>query len=128
MTEASSREVGFDTSGHVRRPGFAKPLVWSDLSPFEQGYVRAAMESFAGTEEFGLRWRFSDLAPSTLSAMLGDCEGWLELQRLLNGLDDRNSDGDGRAFYAARQEGQFESFPPQTLSLGEDGLIYAREG
>ncbi len=61
---------------------------------------------------------FRHLAPATLSRIIGDCEG-----------HGGSTAEDGRRFYALRQMGDWgEAFPPLTVTLGEDGLIYLREG
>lgn len=84
-------EVSFDTSGTVwlladRAPGatfaYDKPVEWSDLDDFTQGYIEAL---FAGchtrpaggnsvAEEADYDgFAFSDLAPETVARIIADC-------------------------------------------------------
>ncbi|MGA0604913.1 hypothetical protein ACO2Q0_02850 [Phenylobacterium sp. VNQ135] len=125
-----------DTSGAVgpytldaATPGFVAPngvrtcfLTWDELTPFQQGYVRAALaDAPAVGPAADLRFpRFSDLSPATLEAMLGDCErrrGRVTGERV------------GALFWKNRQGGHEvdEGFPPLTLFLADDGLIHHRE-
>jgi len=107
--------------------------MWSDLSPFTQGYIEAL---FASELPDGAQLRgnhiplgFSDLAPETLARIIADCEAqgahynqpndakrhahlgrdfWLDGQRAA--LCFKNHDGSPR-------------FPPLTVQLGDDGKV-----
>lgn len=87
-------EFILDTSGAVMVPRVAfnarksgnAPLLWSDLDPFEQGYIEALFftnEEELTTERAERPWLlkpdcaaapgFSDLAPETLARIIADC-------------------------------------------------------
>jgi hypothetical protein len=125
-----------DTSGEVElrvhsavRPELRQFVAWSNLAPFEQGYVEGL---FATTEDEGstsLRdvRAFSDLAPETLARIMEDCASastnpWFSYTPDANG---------GRQFWVERRNralrGEGHRFPPLTLHLADDGLIYFRE-
>ncbi len=122
-----------DTSGAVLSPpGPTWPMriIWSDLSPFAQGYVEAMLrgpidlrgsvyESGGGTQDT-LRLGFSDLAPETLATILGDCEAFERVGagRLPGGL-----------LWKTRQtEGAIaQGMPPLTLYLDDTGKVRLRE-
>lgn len=121
----------FDTSGTVRRPGFARPLSWGDLSPFEQGFVEAAARAFweglgddvgAAMAHLGHKVCFSDLAPDTLAAILKDCESFLER------MGGNAPAARGRGFWAGRQRGVWADFglAPLTPYLGDDGRLHLK--
>lgn len=141
-----------DTSGGVARPltedGYADGwLYWSDLSPFAQGYIEAALlsasldtahtrdceyvtsEGPAGCTcpagRFGYRRpiRFDWLAPETLASMLADCAFPDHRREWENGLRRE----DGAAFWRNRQAGQWPSLSPVTLILADDGKVRRRE-
>lgn len=123
-------EFTLDTSGAVMlAPGF----IWSDLSPFEQGYVEAMFASWKAQcdldgDDFDVG--FSDLAPETLAAIRKDCAALVSPPYVFA------SDADaGRFCWEWRQRGWRnatggpplrEAFPPLTVSLGDDGKVYAR--
>jgi hypothetical protein len=117
------------------------PTYWSDLTPFEQGYIQAAFASAAimranernPAEPLRPAYRdarFSDLAPETLAAILKDCEAvekrvadrllvnlsgaqfWEQRQRRFAGICAEDR-GWGVAFFTAA-----------ALSLGDDGKIH----
>ena len=134
-----------DTSGAVHgvvaSDGDLCAVLWPDLTPFAQGYVEAMFTSLPGrwndgqpTIRVGLqlvqRVGFSDLAPETLAAIRKDCADW---QLAVRGLI-ANTEGWGRSFYDQRQTGwkmwptrDFgDRFPPLTVSLGDDGKVYAK--
>jgi hypothetical protein len=108
---------------------------WIDLSPFEQGYTAALLESVAvenvdalfGLYADGRRYPgFSNLAPETLEQIMKDCASandgkWLGY---------RNTEGCGAVFWKERQQGSLNGdeprFPPQSPTLADDGLIYLR--
>jgi hypothetical protein len=134
-----------DTSGAVEIPNSGGQVrrgwLWSDLSPFTQGYVEALFAEWAESlDEQGealLSWRrgvdrvcFSDLAPATLAAILKDCgpdsRGYVHPTGATMGI--ANSFEGGGLFWRTRQEGMWAGFPPLTAYLGDDGLIYLREG
>jgi hypothetical protein len=127
-----------DTSGRVECPASFQPLgwaIWSDLDPFTQGYVEAAMRSlYEAHHSAGIAARmrvtylFSDLAPETLARIIADCGRFNEsrIAPLVNGA----------GFWSKRQAGLyrghetgFPRFPPLALTLGEDGkLRFAEAG
>lgn len=130
-----------DTSGGVRlrRDKIRLNTLWSDLSPFAQGYVEAMLSGVVegawrlaemtlapgDTARVGPHWfRFSDLAPETLAAILKDCEAFpLGLPRVY--LDGKH----GSQMWVTRQKGEWteEGFPPLTPYLGDDGKVYLRD-
>jgi hypothetical protein len=125
-----------DTSGFVEGPPQGvrtKRFWWKDLTPFQQGYVEAALRPREGlyyplTSRFA---GFSDLAPETLAAMLKDCASFV------NYVDGLGSSAlgarEGARFWNGRNSGALgdgawaAAFPPVTLYLGDDGRVYARE-
>lgn len=122
--------VKVDTSGAVWVDPVECPGVgwlWSDLTPFQQGYVRAAFASFrmgdighwpdAEARKIGFR----HLHPSTLAAMLKDCEEWVARCGPEMGA------GHGRDFWEDRNVARSIRFPPVTLYLGDDGRVIQRE-
>lgn len=107
-------------------------VTWSDLDLFTQGYVEAflgglfedcdAIEAGPGVVRYA---GFSDLAPSTLAAILKDCERVLEPEAHRHC---RAMIGAGAGFWEGRQLGNWApQFLPLTPSLGDDGLVYLRE-
>lgn len=109
-------------------------VTWGHLSPFAQGYVEAMLRGVLVERELNRRGetvheqdaRFSDLAPSTLAAILKDCEAFAAL------FGKRSSPltaGEGGAFWRRRQKRGNSvlqlRFPPLTISLGDDGNVYA---
>jgi hypothetical protein len=132
---SESAEFSFDTSGVVVTDNGKHTwteTAWPDLSPFVQGYVRAAKQARrlivhrVGDELETLDWAFRHLAPATLAAMMKDCERFQAnpARRWINGVVA------GSEWFRCRQRGDYAhiGFPPQTLSLGDDGLIYAEAG
>lgn len=124
-------EFKLDTTGAVEwRDG--EVLRWDRLSPFAQGYVEAALRSpllveGPDGEDADFYAAFRDLAPSTLAAMLKDCEA-------VRGYFPRQSAENGERFYHERQRypngwviTSGYKLMPLTLHLGDDGLIYQRE-
>lgn len=120
----------FDTSGSVRlKPDngrIRQNTLWSDLSPFMQGYVEAMLtDPTIGHRIYGLGHAFRYFAPETLARIIEDCETWVLLG--YKPFDPDRSDFDqGRDFYSERQAGQWVDFPPQTPYLGEDGKVYLK--
>ena len=129
-----------DTSGAIALPymvdkGFCRSNVvtWSDLSPFEQGYVEALLQdaNVVVWPAYGskppppsvLDVRFSDLARETLAVILKDCERaralWPETTTTAK---------NGRWLWIGRADGLYaqNGFPPQTPHLGDDGKVYLR--
>ena len=124
-----------DTSGCIHMPGvplssISPRFIWSDLSPFAQGYVEAllreanaalhAERAQQGRERsrFDRDLVFSDLAPESLALILRDCE---------DGADGARG---GRLFWEMRRRDAFKGnplFPPLTPYLGDDGKVYLRE-
>ena len=125
-----------DTSGVVKM-GDAwsdKPwdLEWSDLSPFQQGYVEAL---FAGLRSANF-WpacpharrimRFDRLAPEALALILKDCDRHcIRSLRRIPQVDAR----DGANFWKWRQEGLYRDagYVPVTPYLSDEGKVCLRE-
>jgi hypothetical protein len=130
----------FDTSGEVGpMPGPYRELgrdfvSWSDLSPFEQGYVEAMfsapiMVSGPDGDEPLRHPAFSDLAPETLARIREDCA---KLKPYMGRFLYVNTKSDGALFWnnrkgpgALRHFGY--SFPPLTPYIGDDGKVYLKE-
>lgn len=122
-------EFQLDTSGKAYRSiseTSMEAIRWADLDAFTQGYVEAL---FAGgivdiTAE-DIRngtYRFSDLAPETLAAILKDCAAFIAAWP-----DFTPDHSSGGAFWRVRQLGsdlRVKSFPPLTSYLGDDGKVY----
>jgi len=107
------------------------PTAWSDLTPFAQGYVEAMFAAnYPALHEAAwqrlilppahVRVGFSDLAPATLSRIIADCAG----PRIFQSDDSERATG--RSLWKRRQSGS-SPFPPLTVTLGDDGLIYFRD-
>lgn len=128
-----------DTSGVVRAHEHwaegDEVVRWTDLTPFAQGYVEAMFAGLFDTAASLGEWvahialsegvqrepRFSDLAPATLARIVEDCERW-SASSSRQDPDARS----GRDFWAIRQRPNPYGFPPLTLHLADDGLIYLR--
>lgn len=127
-------EFVLDTSGAVHgviaSDGDLCANLWSDLSPFTQGYIEAL---FAGVVDGSTRltgnldlipdeWAFRHLAPETLARIIADCEAFAA-----GGLNDGAAYdvGTGRQFWEARQKGLWVTIdlPPLTVQLGDDGKV-----
>ena len=125
-----------DTTGAVAMgsehgPQYARVnLVWSDLSPFAQGYIEALFASVrvdalgaTYAERPALLPRFSDLAPETLARIIADCEA-MERNKGKPGTRENGAD-----CWAGRQEGRKPGdyaphpFPPLTVQLCDDGKV-----
>ena len=121
-----------DTSGRVECPASFQPLgwaIWSDLTPFAQGYVEAMFDTPVGPAELWVGKTFSDLAPATLARIIGDCAN--RVANLPAGIATTDNTREaGRHFWERQQAGRLAVFgyPPLTPYLGDDGLIYLREG
>ena len=128
-----------DTSGYVQCPApDQKPnettgcWFWSDLSPFEQGYVRAALEAasdlYIGSSDETAR--FSDLAPSALARMLDDCRSFVNIA---TGLGIKTlGEVEGRYFWIGRQSGTLKgpfaaAYPKLRLHLTPEGKVDIEE-
>jgi hypothetical protein len=136
-----------DTSGAVRIPpsvagldgtaayetrtyGKAREVRWSDLTPFQQGYIEALLCPWpVDTDEereasAGAGPGFSDLAPATLGRILEDCKA-----RRASSDCVENTVAGGRSFWTRRQAGDRKpAFPPLVVSLSDDGLVYLNPG
>ena len=136
-----------DTSGYVAMGSehgarFAGiNMVWSDLSPFAQGYVEALFA--AASDDLDRQYResgetaddgngpfgFSDLAPETLARIIADCEQYQAAHKdALNGRDgprrpDATPENDGRMFWHWRNKPGAIGYSPLTVQLGEDGKV-----
>jgi hypothetical protein len=129
-----SATVKLDTSGAVFTPTSPKHVRgtrWSDLDPFTQGYVEAMFAS--GRPLIALRGAtqnpfrppaFRDLAPSALARIMKDCA---EVIAAVPTSPMPNTAANGQIFWQLRQVGQFNLWPPLTVYLGGDGLIYLRD-
>lgn len=69
----------FDTSGTVRRPGFARPLAWSDLDAAEKHRVATAAARYwvslgedvtEAMAHLGHTVKFSDFTPRALAKVM----------------------------------------------------------
>lgn len=121
-----------DTSGAVYTP---KPTPntmmpgrteWSDLSPFEQGYVEACLRALVITDADILDHiersgcsplpGFSDLHPETLSAIRKDCAAYAG----------PFFKSDGSTVWAMRQKGLQPQLPPLTVALDDaEKVVFA---
>lgn len=134
-------EFKLDTSGYVKvthEDGQWHRYVWSDLSPFTQGYIEALFASAWAEPKFRSDWllrdvvkgvpedewrtdrpAFSDLAPETLARIIADCAWRQEKSPRLGSVKD------GADFWRARQgeNGWPVSMPPLTVQLGDDGTV-----
>lgn len=112
---------------------------WSDLTPFQQGAVEAALRDAQEAlwedyvyglpadqlTDMGKAWHFRHLAPATLARIMADCER-LKVQY----PSYRYNMSGGRKFWLERQAKIFEkesNLPPLTLHLADDGLIHIKE-
>lgn len=115
-----------DTSGYVHGPeenGPAAGRWWSDLTPFEQGYVRELLREI----ELAAKWLdtvdpyrapgFSDLAPETFVAMRADCAA------VAGAFRDRANAGE--QLWLDRQAGRHPTLGRLTLTLDGDGKVRA---
>jgi len=121
-----------DTSGEVQNvptgiAGICGDYRWSDLTPFQQGYVEVLFAN-QDTEWANRPWLwggmdrpgFSDLSPEALARIIADCE----VAASILGRDNRSEDGAWFWNGGKRQPG----FPPLTPYLSEDGKIHLKEG
>lgn len=126
-----------DTSGfvqdwvppHGERAGYAGPnrVGWTDLDPFTQGYVEAALTGVETDEIVPVGYRpagFSDLAPETLARIIENCAKAQTYRQHQAGFTPAARHG--RFFWADRQRNCQGGFPPLTVSLGDDGKVYLR--
>lgn len=136
--DQSQAGVSLDTSGYALtpsiEPGLYNTVVWSDLSPFEQGYVEALVRETSAVlavDRPAVSARgvhFSDLAPETLAAIRKDCA---ELVRPETFTFDPSREAGALCWRARQNEWGFysgaialhERFPPQTVTLGDDGKV-----
>lgn len=117
-----------DTSGTVkvtRRTPFGDTIthgaIWSDLSPFAQGYVEAI---FAELQQLShtTGWAYRYLSPEALAMILRDCEAYRARYQ-------SSTHEQGAAFWAARQNptryfsGWNADFPPLRVYLNDDGKV-----
>lgn len=120
-----------DTSGRVAGTfeGLAVWYEFDDLHAFTQGYVGTGLSEWhAALLARAISRRctvvlpqFRHLAPATLAEMMADCA---RARTTPPGMI--NSTTDGRIFWKQRQDGMWSAFPPVTLYLGDDSLIYQR--
>lgn len=136
-----------DTSGSVlvQRATSGGPFEvrWSDLNPFTQGFIEAALLGTApddlevrGSEDTYRQAGFSDLAPETLARFMEDCERFAHV--IGDPRPPIHNAGIGERFWKARQLGfttywslhQAElrgPFPPLRLYLADDGKVRIKE-
>ncbi len=113
-----------DTSGFVPHS-----YQWSDLSPFEQGYVEAMFASEYRGARLGDAKGFSDLAPETLAAILRDCEIFRSGYGLPESyMANQKASKRGGEMWHSRQTGGFDILPPLTPYLDDTGKVRLREG
>jgi hypothetical protein len=125
-----------DTSGAVEILGSGgkvrRGCLWSDLSPFEQGYIEALFADWQRTDwPYWAPLGFSDLSPEALAAIRKDCGLWQAIHTDIIG--NRLSREGGASFWQQRQENwpawplmrdRFAvSFPPVSPSLTEEGRV-----
>jgi len=121
----------FDTSGVVgpiKLPERTHTLNvgWNDLSPFAQGYVEAAMREFVEQQRLskpGFWVGFRHIHPEALATILRDCEAWLTEYTERSAATIPSMPEVGREFWRIRQEGKRRTFPPLTITLGDDGKV-----
>lgn len=139
ISPAQASGFVLDTAGEVYVSG---PLlrdhqdtsrwVWSDLSPFAQGYVEGLVADLNRrhrrlTREGMRPYAFSDLAAETLDRIRADCEANTREFLQPRGFDEV-SRNNGRHFWALRQAGFWPTrWLPLTPTLGDDGRVYLRE-
>lgn len=124
-----------DTSGAVRLvPAASDPdgpiYTWDRFDPFTQGYVGALFASnvyaLSSMDKGPLKLAgFSDLAPATLGKILEDCASCMNAPGCSPMPDEP---GHGAIFWELRQRSQLPAWPPLTVSLSDDGLVYLTEG
>ncbi len=95
------------------------------MTPFADGYIAAARASLPPEH------RDAPLAPATLAAMLKDCEAMTSPPHVFRydketGMKNWHMRQEGWPFYSGGPSLR-EQFPPLTLYLADDGLIYQRE-
>ena len=132
-----------DTSGRVDNLGNGRriprrvSLVWSDLSPFAQGYIEALFADLPGLDDQGRMiprhpdvvpgvhvMGFSDLAPETLARIIADCEFYQNHNPALwSRVSDKRARDFGRDFWRLRQNGNLPQQSPLTVQLGVDGKV-----
>ena len=114
-----------DTTGRVECGASFQPLgwaIWSDLTPFAQGYVEALFADTAESLNAARiaarlplrRIAFRDLAPETLARIIADCEQ--------DQVYDEDPN-DGKVFWEDRQRSALPVFPPLTVQLNNDGKV-----
>lgn len=136
--------MGFqlDTSGAVAMGSEHGPqyaginLVWSDLTPFAQGFVEALFAPHnhgrSGRSVMtvgGRQAAFRDLAPETLARIIAvrDRVANYEIFSILaSGWDNPQL---GALVWAEQQRGAYfdKGFPPLTVTLGDDGKVRFKE-
>lgn len=131
-------EFTLDTSGRVECASSFQPIgwaIWSDLTPFQQGYIEAALRSYWLTlalagPMFAERCAFRHLAPSALERILKDCACF---ENLAGGLGlTKLGEREGRYFYVGRNSGSLTdafaaAFPPLHVFLNDAGQVVLRE-
>lgn len=122
-------EFQLDTSGFVTvlHPRGAdvvgEEIRWPDFTPFAQGYTAALFATRITRGE--QRWTgplsefagFSDLAPETVERIREDCAALVGAHEHLNRQDV------GAVFWHSRQKGNQPRFPPQTISIDDNGKV-----
>lgn len=103
---------------------YCQTIWWNNLNAFSRGYIEALFASICPEEDGSrpiLQASFSDIAPETLARIIADCAAFPSW----SGRCDHSSHG-GEVFFAQRQRGQWpDSFPPLTITLGDNGKVRA---
>jgi len=148
LKDTIARGFTLNTSGAVALPHrneadqtFVSTL-WSDLSPFAQGYIEALLRDVRAALHCGrLAGRdrihypayhpraFSDLAPEALVLILKDCAAFTTYAREVCAVDYERSKSDGEWFWHARQKLEWmdSGYPRLAPYLREDGKVDLRE-
>lgn len=123
-----------DTSGRVECPTSFQPIgwaIWSDLTPFAQGYVEAMFSDFGRVAMIrnytATIAGFRHLAPATVERIIADCVGALTLPYLNLGNAYNDNAAGGACYWSDRQAGLIKGRRPQAVFLSDDGLIMLRE-
>jgi len=138
-----------DTSGAVATGDAAQGTYWAyfwpDLSPFERGYTRKALEDLnealranpgnyldggEGVEYIGPTVGFSDLSPEALGVIRKDCKLAENNSYAWHTWLDRVGVEGGKNFWESRQKPHrwyAKTFPPLTVFLSDEGRVCLRE-
>lgn len=132
-----SSDFKLDTSGRVdgqvphllrlRCQSFDSFILWSDLSPFLQGYTEALCAGIFDPVFWALTPKrapaFSSLAPEALLRIIDDCNAFVS--HPYSALCQYPAAG--RGFWSSRQAGTRPEFPPLQAVLNDDGKVCLEE-